>query len=137
ERLFLDIVTRPKPLPQDKHELSYLTIELLNRYRNFNRAFLFSCATGAKTTRNNSVGIAGVVDEFDFISAVFATYSNKQVDMSTRSWASRDEPAWEADVLRIAKQLSLQNENAIDTAFTVSSFYKQLKIFRNFCGHRS
>ena len=137
EKRFLEIIRRPTPLPQDKHEISYLTIELLNRYRNFNRAFLFSCTTGARTTKKTIVGLGGISDEFDFIGAVFSTYSKKQVDTSTRTWNSRDEPAWESDVLRIARNLRLQNEVAIETAFTVSSFYKPLKVFRNFCGHRS
>lgn len=137
EKLFLEIIKRPTPLPHNKHELNYLTIELLNRYRNFNRAFLFSCATGAKTTKNNIVGVSGVLDEFDFIQTVFSTYKNKQVDASMRTWNSRDEPAWESDALRIARLLQFQNEVSVDTAFTTSSFYKHLKIFRNFCGHRS
>jgi hypothetical protein len=138
ERLFIQIIRKPDPLKDTKSDINYLIIEMLNRHRNFNRALLFSSAKGARTMHKKTrTKVAGVGDEFDFIQAVFANYPSKQVNANARTWASRDEPAWEADVNRIAQALNLQNLTEIDSAFAISGFYKKLKIFRNFCAHRS
>ena len=137
DRLFLSVVRKPDPLEGTKSDLNYIIIELLNGYRNFNRAFLLSCARGTRTTGKKMISVPGVKTEFDFVRVVFNTYSNKTVDQANGTWHSRDEPAWEADILRISQRLNLQNLIEIDAAFTNSSFYKKLKLFRNFCAHRS
>lgn len=137
ERIFLNVIRMPNPPAGAKSDLNYFTIELLNSYRAFNRAFLFSSCKGAKTLGGTTVYIQGVHSEFDFIATVFASYRNKSCDFASRTWNSRDEPPWEADVRQIASKLALQNLASVDNAFTVSAFYRDLKCFRNFCAHRS
>lgn len=137
ENIFLRVIRGPASGPGAKGDLNYFTIELLNSYRAFNRVFLFSCCKGARSTGGIAVSLPGIFSEYDFIAAVFGLYKGKACDAIARTWRSRDEPPWEADVLSIATKLGLQNLNSIDQAFSISAFYKDMKHFRNFCAHRS
>lgn len=136
EQRFNEVLRLNDPNHEGKIIISYCVIELMNGYRAFNRALLASSMIGARTTLGNKTKIPGVECEYDFIDTVFRI-NGKRTDPIRRSWNSRDEPAWEAEINRLAARFQLQNELSISTAFSISGFYKELKVIRNFFCHRS
>ncbi len=136
EQRFDDVLRLNDPCYEGKTSISYCVIELMNGYRAFNRALLASSMIGARTTLGNKTKILGVECEYDFIDTVFRI-NRKQIDPARRYWNSRDEPAWEAEINRLAARIQLQNELSISAAFSISGFYKELKVVRNFFCHRS
>lgn len=136
ESRFNNVLRLPNSKHNGKSDLAYCTIELMNGYRAFNRALLVSSAIGAKTSQGRIAKVAGVCSEYDFICKVFGLIG-KSVNATNRTWKSRDEPAWEAQVNSLAAKLALPNAVEISAAFSISSFYKELKIFRDFFCHRS
>lgn len=136
EQRFNEVLRLNDPYHEGKTSISYCVIELMNGYRAFNRALLASSMIGARTALGNRTKIPGVECEYDFIDTVFQT-KGKRTDPTRRSWNSRDEPAWEAEINSLAARFQLQNELSISAAFSISGFYKELKVVRNFFCHRS
>ena len=136
EQRFDGVLRLNDPYLEGKTSISYCVIELMNGYRAFNRALLASSMIGARTTLGTRTKITGVECEYDFIAIVFQTLG-KPTNPTRLSWDSRLEPAWEAKVNNLAAQFHLQNELSISAAFSISGFYKELKVVRNFFGHRS
>ncbi len=136
EQRFDEVLRLNDPRHDGKTSISYCVIELMNGYRDFNRALLASSMIGARTTLGNKTKTPGVEYEYDFIDTVFQIVK-KRTDSTRHSWNSRDEPAWEAEINRLATLLQLQNELSISTAFSISGFYKDIKVIRNFFCHRS
>lgn len=136
EQRFDEVLRLNEPCYEGKTSISYCVIELMNGYRAFNRALLASSMIGARTTMGNRTKIPGVECEYDFIYTVFQALG-KRTDPARRSWESRNEPAWEAEVSNLATRFRLQNELSISAAFSISGFYKELKVVRHFFCHRS
>jgi hypothetical protein len=136
ERKFDSILMLAAPHHGGKETLSYCVIELMNGYRSFNRALLASSMIGARTTLGTKTKVSGVACEFDFIYQVL-TFRGKPTNTISQTWDSRNEPAWEAEINNLASHFGLQNQAAIDAAFSISGFYKDLKTVRNFLCHRS
>jgi hypothetical protein len=135
EQKFDEVLRLNDPYHEGKTSISYCVIELMNGYRAFNRALLASSMIGARTTLGTRTKIPGVECEYDFIVTVFQALG-KRTDPARRSWDSWHEPAWEAVVNNLAERLHLQNEPSISAAFSISGFYKELKVVRNFFCHR-
>ncbi len=136
EKRFDGVLRLSDPYKEGKATISYCVIELMNGYRAFNRALLASSMIGARTTLGTRTKIPGVECEYDFIDIVFRALKKPTIP-TRRSWDSRLEPAWEAEVNKLAAQFHLQNELSISTAFSISAFYRELKKVRNFYCHRS
>jgi hypothetical protein len=133
---FNNVLRLSDPCHEGKASISYCVIELMNGYRAFNRALLASSMIGARTTLGTRTKSPGVECEYDFIYMVLQA-RRKSTDPARRTWNSRDEPAWEAEINNLAIRFSLQNQVSINNAFSLSGFYKDLKTVRNFFGHRS
>jgi len=136
ENTFTKVLLVTDPKYPGKQMIAYCVIELMNTYRAFNRTLLECSMIGTKTCSGRKISIPGVKTEFDFISAVLPIYK-KSVNTTLSTWNSRDEPAWEADINYLANKLQVKNQNEINNAFTISGFYKEVKVFRNFLCHRS
>lgn len=136
EQRFDGVLRLNNPYHEGKTSISYCVIELMNGYRAFNRTLLASSMIGARTSLGTRTKIPGVECEYDFIDTVFRVLG-KRTDPTRRSWESRIEPAWEAEINKLAARFQLQNELSISAAFSISGFYRELKLVRNFFCHRT
>ena len=126
--------------PESEKTISFVTIECLNLWSTFSRAYFLSCTllpireNGLQITLSNPN-----VQTFD--DAIYEALSKcKPWILSRRNWGQRDEPAWyEPNVLiKSCTGIGCSNLIEIQAAFSISTkVFEHLPTFRNFYAHRN
>lgn len=120
--------------------VAYVTIEAVNAWASFSRAFYISCATRAYTASGSRVTskMPGIKTSHDaLLEAIkkFKGYKNKNPP-----FRRRDEPSWHRvnNLVTLANHLGLSNLGVITTAFGYSTHaFDCLPELRNFFAHRN
>lgn len=120
--------------------ISFVTIECLNLWANFSRAYFLSCTllpireSGLQVTLSNHY-----VRSFD--DAIYAALSKfKPYILRRGNWTRRDEPAWQDPnvLMGSCSEIGCSNLNNIQAAFSIQTkVFEHLPTFRNFYAHRN
>jgi len=121
--------------------MSYVTIQLLNLWANFVRAYFLSCMLGARResgpriavmhpglTYHNALGIAVHV------------FRPAAMPMGGGRWDRRDEPRWHETrwILTLAANETFSNVGDIHAALSTGTrVFIDLPVFRNYFAHRN
>lgn len=121
--------------------VSYVTIEMLNTWANFSRAFFISCVTAATTASGMKVRpkITCLSMEEAIDRAVrFASPTAKP--RADGSWHRRSEPTWHdpSVLIRLCGNEHLSNLADIEAALSANDrMFRELPPFRNYFAHRN
>ena len=125
---------------QSDRIVSFVTIQCLNAWANFARAYFLSCTLfpwrekGSQITLNNSA-----IHTFD--DAINAAIRKcKPWILQQENWSRRDEPAWHVPETLIKSCDEICCSNRIEIRETLSGqteVFDHLPIFRNFYAHRN
>ena len=121
--------------------ISHVTINLLNIWSNFVRAYYLSCSFSAKSS--NGVKVFPSVKfarSSDAIGRAIVKYRPAATPNSLGIWHRRDEPTWHdpAVLLTLATDVGLSNINQIVAALSLGSrVFNDLPTARNYFGHRN
>jgi len=128
------------PLPKCDQIISYITIESLNIWANFARAYFLSCSltpwreSGSRITLTNST-----IHTFD--DAIDAAMRRCKYNIWKKGvWSRRDEPPWHKPKTLIdsCDEIGCSNHADILRAFTFATkVFEHLPKFRNFYAHRN
>lgn len=122
--------------------LSYVTIEVLNTWVNFSRAFYLSLILHPRTASSNQriiVGTPGL--NFDqAVGLAIRIYRLHAVPGASGVWHRRDEPTWHDPnvFMRVCNNIGCSNMPDINAAFSFGTrVFNDLPVFRNFYAHRN
>jgi hypothetical protein len=138
-RSLVDTYSVPVPSDQDRI-VSYVTIEALNLWASFARAYYVSSVLGARISAGGKVTVQkrGIRTPGDAI-----TFSVQRLGPRRRAagpWKRRDEPAWHtpSTLLTLFEDLGASNLKEVQRAFGYQTrVFGQLPTFRNFFAHRN
>jgi hypothetical protein len=122
--------------------IARLTIELLNAWSNFVRAYYLSSAFAPKGSKGNRI-IAATrgLTEVDTIGAAMATLKPWVATPAPgRPWDRRAEPTWHEvnTILKLSSALHFSNESHIGAALSMGfRVFDDLPRFRNYFAHRN
>ena len=121
--------------------VSYVTINVLNTWSNFVRAFYLSCLTSCKSVSGSRVSTGLQIKDFDdgIYQAVRLIRPKAPLPISGVV-KRRDEPAWHDPdtLLRLAAAFAFSNKVTIDAAISLQpATFKELTVFRNYFAHRN
>jgi hypothetical protein len=132
-------------IPSQKQILmSYLLIDLLNTWAQFNRHFYLSCILEPKTTNGNKVSSlisirVGKTPQ-DAIGLLIQSIHPRKNPPSSGVWHRRDEPNWH-DINVIFSGCNLLNTSKSGDVNSTLSFnfpvFKDLAVFRNYFAHKN
>ena len=126
--------------PESEKTISFVTIECLNLWANFSRAYFLSCALSPIRENGLQITLSNPnVQTFD--DAIYAALRKcKPWILSMRNWGRRDEPAWHDPKVLIKSCTGIGCSNLIEiqAAFSISTkVFEHLSTFRNFYAHRN
>jgi len=128
--------------PEHDRELAWATVELLNLWSEFCRAYFLSCLRCARLESGQRVLCSNVATIPTFEQAIIAlarNMGNKQAGKYGKL-RRRDEPTWHQPscLLRGCKDLGTSHLVKVQSAFsTGSSVFRELPTYRNFYAHRN
>ena len=131
-------------LPESDRILTYVTIECLNVWANFARAYFLSCTLSPWRERGLRIHLNNpAIRTFD--DAINAAVKRCKFTMWKRArpkkcWARRDEPAWHLPktVIDSCDEIGCSNYTEILNAFSAETkVFAHLPAFRNFYAHRN
>lgn len=121
-------------------QASFVSIELLNTWVRFARAYYLSCACGCKTTGGSRVGVGhGRFRRYGDALAFAITHFRPKLVGKT-AFSPLDEPTWykQQTLEALANVLGLSVYSSVLTAFSYpTSAFTDLPVVRNFFAHRS
>lgn len=125
--------------PERERVVSYVTIEALNLWASFARAYYLSSALGARIRAGGrvTVQLQGIRTPGDAITFSVVKIQRRR---GTGPWKRRDEPAWHDPntLLTLFGYLGASNLNEVHRAFGYQTgVFRQLPTFRNFFAHRN
>lgn len=131
----------PPVSPEHDRLISYVTIETVNLWAGFSRAYYLSCVLGARTTAGARITFsrAGVSTPHDALRLAVATF-NPRFRGAPTTWRRRDEPAWHdiAVLLRLVTELACSSLPDVRVALGyTTTVFQHLPVFRNFFAHRN
>lgn len=127
------------PSPVADRLVAYTTIEALNLWAQFSRAFYLACCFGAVSRSGQPVSVAiyfGTRDDA-------LTHAVRTMGSSRKSgppWTRRDEPTWHDPnvVLKLLGSLKASNLGNVQGAFGYQTrVFRDLPTVRNFYAHRN
>jgi hypothetical protein len=118
---------------------SYVTIEALNLWCNFSRAYFLSFVLSPYREGGEviSIGRPGISSYQDALDLIMLKLRPKVFQRG--NWTRRDEPPWHVPktLMDCCGELQCSNIDDIVNAFSIrSSVFKHLPLFRNFYAHR-
>jgi hypothetical protein len=124
-----------------ERQVSDITINLLNTWANFGRAYYLSCMLAAARHRGGrvSVGNPGLSLE-DAIGQAVRHFRPYCAPKSNGTWHRRDEPTWydPNKLIPICVAQKFSNLPQIYSAFSLGSrVFADLPVFRNYFAHRN
>jgi hypothetical protein len=126
--------------PEREPIVSYVTIEALNLWTSFARAYYLSCVLGARVRAGQRVTLQqqGIVTVGDAIT--FSVRRLMRRSRGTGPWKRRDEPTWHdpRTLLKLFRFLGASNLNDLQRAFGYQTLvFAHLPTVRNFFAHRN
>ena len=121
--------------------LEYVTIETLNAWVNFIRAYYLSGLLGAKRCGPSRVRVSHVIaNENAAIGQAVLYWRRSAMPKPDGSWERRDEPTWHdpASVLPICLARGFSNIADLQAAVSTGTrVFRDLPVFRNYYAHRN
>jgi hypothetical protein len=134
-------VTINLPSHEQDPIVAYVTIEALNAWAAFSKAFYLSCVINAKNESRSPVTVHPLgMSENDAVGHAILLFKRHAIPNSTGQWSRRDEPAWHDPnvLLQICKGAKCSQYAQIQAAFSLGQrVFHDLPVFRNFYGHRN
>ena len=119
----------------------FATIETLNTWRMFVRAYYLSCMLSAVTAGGTKISTGKAVKTVnEAIGYAVSHWKHKAKPKADGTWHRRDEPAWHDPnmVIRICRSAGFSNIADIEAAFSgQSKTFSALPTFRNYFAHRA
>lgn len=126
--------------PESDRAVSYVTIECLNTWAGFVRAYFLSC-TLSPVRENGCRIVLSNASIRTFGSAIDAAMRRcKPTIPGKRKWNRQDEPPWykPATLIESCDEIGCSNYNDILGAFSLQTYvFRHLPRFRNFYAHRN
>jgi len=121
--------------------LEYVTIEMLNAWVNFIRAYYLSALLGAKRCGLGRIGVSHIIaNENAAIGQAVLFWRPSATPRPDGSWERRDEPTWHdpASVLPICLARGFSNIADLQAAVSTGTrVFRDLPVFRNYYAHRN
>lgn len=137
-RNLVDHVSSPLD-EEEKRAIAFATIEALNMWGMFARAFFLSCALGARDPNGARIVTNAPIANYDD-AITFAVHAAKpQLRAKKGPWTHWDEPTWHDThiFLSLMTQLSPNNLGSITGAMGYpTTVFRDLPTCRNFFAHR-
>lgn len=131
----------------DREELmTYATINLLNSWTNFVRAYFVCCLLGVRSPTGNSTKqitsrlTGSISTPQQAIGHAVLHFRPAAAPRFNGEWDSRDEPTWHdsGTILQLANAFNLSNQADIQTAFSFGfTAHRNLVVFRNYYAHKN
>lgn len=142
ERLERKLAVAKTATPHERDPIvAYVTIETLNAWAQFSKAFYLSCVINAKTESRSRITIVpSGMSENDAIGMAIQRFKKHATPNSLGQWARRDEPAWHDPnvLLEICKATNCSLYTQMQAAFSLGQrVFNDLPVFRNFYAHRN
>lgn len=124
-----------------KNIVSTVTVDALNTWTNFSRAFYLSCCVGAYL--NNHGFISTTTPFISFNASIGNAISLYRPSASPRAsgvWHRRDEPTWHDTgvLLNCCSNVGASNHGLISASLSLGTrVFIDLPVFRNYCGHKN
>ncbi len=121
--------------------ISHATINLLNLWNNFSRAYYLSCMLQARleTGQRITVAFPGLTYN-DAIGVAVRIFRPHATPNAAGVWDKRDEPKWYVrdDMLRISQHALGPHDAHVQAAFSLSSrVFLDLPVSRNYFAHKN
>lgn len=137
-RVLLEPCVPPLTVEQERL-VSYVTIEALNLWSSFARAYYLSSVLGAKTNAGTKVAVHGQVfrapgDALGYAIKLLRPHAGPG------PWKRRDEPTWHdpQTLLKVYQALSASHLSDVQNAFSYPTLvFARLPTVRNFFAHRN
>jgi hypothetical protein len=128
------------PMPESNRLISYITIETLNTWANFSRAYFLSCTLSP--FRESGIRIVLTNQNIhSFHDAIDAAMRRCKYNVWKQGgWRRRDEPPWHRPdtLIRSCDAIGCSNQVEILGAFSIpTKVFDHLSLFRNFFAHRN
>lgn len=121
--------------------ISYVTIEALNSWAQFSKAFYLSCAISARTEANVRVVVSPIgLSENDAVGRAITLFKPYAAPAASGIWARRDEPTWHDPkvLMRACEHIHCSLYGHMQNAFSMGqNVFIDLPVLRNFYGHRN
>ncbi|HVO69083.1 MAG TPA: hypothetical protein VMT24_03495 [Aggregatilineaceae bacterium] len=123
--------------------LCHVTIEALNTWANFSRAYYLSCILDPRTASGMRVSTTINVNNSDQAIGLAIKRWNPKTSAKPGpggSWNRRDEPPWHIPkvFMSICQNIGCSNQPDITAAFSAGfRVFDDLPVFRNFYAHRN
>lgn len=120
--------------------ISFVTIEILNSWVNFIRAYYLSCAFSAVSVTGTRITAASRMTENQAIGCAVHRWKPHAQPKADGSWNRRDEPNWHDPniFIPICHTVAFSNVSDIEAAFSTGErTFDDLPVFRNYFAHRN
>jgi hypothetical protein len=121
--------------------MSYVTIQFLNLWSNFVRAYFLSCMLGARRESGPSVAVLHPgLTYHDALGIAVHVFRPAAMPMGSGGWDRRDEPRWHDThwILTLAASEAFSNVGDIGAALSIGTrAFIDLPVFRNYFAHRN
>ena len=121
--------------------IAFVTIEMLNLWRNFIRSYYLSCVYTASTSSGVRITMRHLRQtENQAIGFAVKRWRPRSTSRADGSWRSRDEPTWHDpnQVIPIMQDQGLSNLADFEAALSTGDrTFIDLPVFRNYFGHRN
>jgi hypothetical protein len=139
---YANAITLYDPIREVDRVMAFVTIELLNTWTNFSRAYYLSSILNLRSESGRRWNIAMPISTFDEAIRVAVNLnrpSHKQVPPGA-TIHRRDEPTWHDpyELMRFVAHIGHSNLTGIQNAFSGgTSTLRDLPVFRNYFAHRN
>ncbi len=134
-------VTASLPAHERDPLVAYVSVEALNAWSQFSKAFYLSCALNARTESKAKVQTTPPgLSMDDAIGRAILLYKPRSMPNSLGQWQRRDEPTWHdpAVLMRVCLNINCSLHSQMQAAFSSGQqVFADLPVFRNFYGHRN
>ncbi|WP_158791518.1 hypothetical protein [Granulicella sp. L60] len=121
--------------------MAFVTIETLNAWAQFSKAFYLSCVINAKTESRITISVApSGMSTNDAIRKAIVRFNRYATPNSAGEWSRRDEPPWHDPnvLLEVCRITNCSQYGQMQAAFSMGQrVFVDLPVFRNFYGHRN
>lgn len=121
--------------------VTYVTLELLNTWSNFTRAYYLSCFLSPKSMKGKKITTVLLAPDLNgAISIAMQKLKPRTQPPPNGVWKRRDEPTWhdQTNFLILSEYIGASHlddiRSALSNGFTV---FNDLAVFRNFFAHRN
>ncbi|SRR6266571_5291020 len=139
-REVVDGILHGDPIRSTEIRVSYATLEALNTWRNFVRAYYLSYAVDAKSENGATLTFEHPLTMPQALAIAVHSGRPTAVRRADGTWDRRDEPAWHDPntLLTLCRNLGASNLPHVEAALSSQSrVFSDLPVFRNYFAHRN